>query len=469
MKQTIQFGTDGWRAVIGKEYTYYNVARVTEAVTRWMDDHHPGGTVVLGYDCRFSAHLFAREVAKVLAYRGYRVLLSPAFVSTPAVALGVVKHKAQLGIVLTASHNPPEYGGYKLKGGFGGPLPEREVKAIEALIPDELPYNPENIQFAEWVENGKVEMVDLEKEYIDHARANFDLDAIAASPFKLAFDAMYGSGQRVVSALLPAVETLHCEHNPTFKGVSPEPIAKNLAEFQRFVTDRSIDCGLATDGDADRIALIDSDGTFIDAHHIILMLIHYLKHYRNMTGDVVTGVSSSNKIARLSEHYGLHLDIVKIGFKHTSELMRKKDILVGGEESGGIAVKGHIPERDGIWMGLMIWEFMAKSGKSLKSIIEEIYDLVGTFAFERRDLRLPESEKQRVVAACEANEYDAFGSYKVINVDRTDGFKFNLSEDSWVMIRPSGTEPVLRMYSEGKDAAEATSILDAALATVEIT
>lgn len=466
MKDTIKFGTDGWRAVIAREYTFCNVARVTEGVVRWLDNYHPDGKVVLGYDCRFSAHLFAQQVAVLLADSGYKVYLSTDFVSTPAVALGVVNLKASLGIVLTASHNPPEYGGYKLKGDFGGPLPEEEVQNIESLIPDTPRNGYDTLGFDALIEKGMIEMYDLEAMYVEHARANFDLEAIANSPFQFAFDAMYGSGQRVMAKLLPEVKSLHCEHNPTFHGISPEPIARNLKEFQQFVADRPIDCGLATDGDADRIALVDADGTFIDAHHIILLLIHYLHHYKQMTGDVVTAVSSSNKIAELCALYGLHLDIVKIGFKHTSEIMRKRDILVGGEESGGIAVKGHIPERDGIWMGLIVWEYMAKSGKSLRKIIDEVYDLVGKFAFERRDLRLPQDEKERIVAQCENDAFTDFGKYMVKQVDRTDGFKYILSNHSWVMIRPSGTEPVLRIYAESRDAESAREIIETTIRTI---
>lgn len=459
--QHIKFGTDGWRAVIGKTYTFHNVHRVTEGVASWLNSKYPEATVVLGYDCRFNAALFADEVAKVLAHHGFKVLLADKFVSTPAVALGVVKYNAQLGIVLTASHNPPEYGGYKLKGDFGGPLPEPQVKEIEALIPETLSADPDAISLQELMAAEQVQKTDLEKLYLDHVRQNFDLDAIASSPFKFGFDAMYGSGQRIIPAILPDVKTLHCDYNPSFKGISPEPISRNLQEFEQFVPQQQLDCGLATDGDADRIALVDADGRFIDAHHVILILIHYLHHYKKMKGDVVTAVSSSNKIAKLCDHYGLNLDIVKIGFKYTSELMRVKDILVGGEESGGIAVKGHIPERDGIWMGLVIWEFMAKSGKSLREIIDEIYAIVGSFAFERRDLRLPEEEKRRIVAHCEAGDYTSFGGYQVQHVDRTDGFKYIISEDSWVMIRPSGTEPVLRTYAEAADQDSAIQLLDA--------
>lgn len=469
MTDKIRFGTDGWRAVIADTYTFENVHRVTSAVSSWLraKSASESARVVLGYDCRFSARLFAREVAKHLAHSGHEVLLSPDFVSTPAVSLAVVEEQADLGIVLTASHNPPEYGGYKLKGNFGGPLPEPDVKAIEALIPPSVDFDWRTLDFDPFLEAGQIREVDLEKAYLSRVKEHFDLGAIARSPFKFGFDAMYGAGQRIVSRILPDVATLHCTYNPSFGGTPPEPIARNLLEFQSFVPQQQIDCGLVTDGDADRIALVDADGSFIDAHHIILILIHYLHHYKKMTGDVVTAVSSTNKIAALCERYGLGLDIVKIGFKHTSEIMREKDILVGGEESGGIAVKGHIPERDGIWMGLIIWEFMAKTGKSLRAIIDEVYALVGSFAFVRNDLRLAPDEKERVVAACERDAYMRFGSHTVQSIDKTDGFKFILDPQTWVMIRPSGTEPVLRIYAEAPSQAAAEALVRDARATIK--
>jgi len=466
MTTAIKFGTDGWRAVIGKEYTFYNVARVSEAVSIWLNKLKPEATVVMGYDCRFNGKLFAQIAAQVLANHGIKVLLAPEFASTPMVAFGVVKLKADLGIVITASHNPPEYNGYKLKGYFGGPLPQPDIDAVQSLIPEVLNYDPNQFNFENVLKPGMVEYVDIEELYLTHVRASFDLEAIANSPFKFAFDAMYGSGQNVVSALLPKVDCLHCEYNPSFKGIPPEPLARNLTEFQEFVITNKIDCGLATDGDADRIALIDSEGNFIDAHHIILILIHYLKHYKNLEGDVVTAVSSSVKIEQLCKYYGLELDVVKIGFKYTSELMRIKDILVGGEESGGIAVKGHIPERDGIWIGLVIWEFMAKSGKTLRQIIEEIYAIVGPFAFERRDLRLSEDQKNRIVAKCESGDFTGFGDYKVISTNTLDGFKYSLSQSEWVMIRPSGTEPVLRIYAEAANVETAKNIIENTLETI---
>jgi phosphomannomutase len=221
----------------------------------------------------------------------------------------------------------------------------------------------------------------------------------------------------------------------------------------------NIDCGLATDGDADRIGLFDSKGNFVDSHHIILLLIHYLVKYKGYSGKVCTAFSSSVKVKKLCAHYGLELETVKIGFKYIAGIMINEDVLLGGEESGGIAIKGHIPERDGIWMGLVIWEFMAKSGKKLEELIKEVYDIVGPFSFDRNDVHLPEAVKQEIISKCRNREFKNFGPYPIQNVDDLDGYKHFIDENSWVMIRPSGTEPLLRIYAEAATIGEVESIL----------
>lgn len=452
----IKFGTDGWRAIIAKDFTVENVARVTEATAKWLKAKN-AKSVVVGHDCRFAGELFADAAAKVLNHYGIKVYLAKGFVSTPMVSLGTVKKGADLGIILTASHNPPSYNGYKLKGSYGGPLLPEQVQEIEDIIADKCDLNLEYTL----KENELLEYIDLETMYCNHAEENFDLDAIRNSGLSLAYDAMYGAGQNVLRRLLPDITFLHCEHNPGFDGQAPEPIHKNLLEFSEMIrmAEGGIDCGLATDGDADRIGLYDNDGNFVDSHHIILLLIHYLKKYKGMNGKVCTAFSTTVKIKNMCQHYNLPLDVVKIGFKYICGIMLQEDVLVGGEESGGIAIKGHIPERDGIWMGLTIWEFMAKSGKSLKELIQEVYDITGTFWFERSDMHLAEELKNKIVAHCKAGEYKAFGKYKVERVDDLDGWKFFFDDNTWLMIRASGTEPVLRTYAEGRDKETAFDIL----------
>jgi phosphomannomutase len=245
-------------------------------------------------------------------------------------------------------------------------------------------------------------------------------------------------------------------------GQAPEPIARNLGNLSFAIkTAGDISLGIANDGDADRIGLYDDLGNFIDSHHILLILVHYLHKYKGQTGKVIITFSVTDKVKRLCEHYGLDYQVTKIGFKYIAEIMETEDVLVGGEESGGIAVKGHIPERDGIWCGLLILEFMASTGKGIREIIQEIYDIVGTFATDRLDLHLSEEQKTDIIAKCQSKAYTKFGSYNVGSIETLDGYKFNLSENDWVMIRPSGTEPVLRIYAQAPTAAAAKAILEA--------
>jgi phosphomannomutase len=296
--------------------------------------------------------------------------------------------------------------------------------------------------------------------YVKHAEANFDLESIRNSNLNFAYDAMYGAGQNVMRLILPDVDRLHCDYNPGFHGQAPEPIHKNLQEFSDMIRiSGDIACGLATDGDADRIGLYDSSGKFIDSHHIILLLINYLHQYKEMTGKVIYTFSCSQKIKKLCEHFGLEYEVKKIGFKYICEDMITQDVLVGGEESGGIAIKGHIPERDGIWMGLALWEFMVKTGRSIEELIEEVYAIVGSFAVERLDLHLAEEKKQAIIARCKAGDYKTFGDLKVESVEDLDGYKFHLGNEEWVMLRPSGTEPVLRVYSEASTSQRSFDIL----------
>lgn len=456
MAQKIKFGTDGWRAIIAEDYTVENVARVSIATAKWLKENFENPSVVIGHDCRYAGELFVQTAVKVFISEGISVKMAVGFVSTPMVSLAAVKLKCSLGVVITASHNPPSYNGYKLKSHHGGPLSPEKVQEIEDIIPETNAVDLKAVS----LESPLIEVVDLETMYVDHAKANFDIEAIEKSGLNLAYDAMYGAGQNALKRILPNTHFLHCEYNPSFMGQAPEPIAKNLKELEAFIKERGdIDCALATDGDADRIGLYNGAGEFIDSHHIILLLIHYLKKYKNMDGKVATAFSTTPRVGKMAEHYGLENEVVKIGFKYIAGIMVEEDVLVGGEESGGIATKGHIPERDGIWMGLIIWEFMAKSGKSLDDLISEVYEIVGPFKFERNDLHITDELKHEIIANCKDNKYQNFGEYKVREVGTIDGFKFFFDDDRWVMIRPSGTEPVLRTYAEAPTLDEVRKIL----------
>jgi phosphomannomutase len=465
----IKFGTDGWRAIIANDFTVENVARVSEATANWLLKKIKNPSVIVGHDCRFGGELFAETVARVMGAKGVKILLAKDFVSTPMISLGAVQNKCDLGIIITASHNPPSYNGFKLKGSYGGPLQPGNVQEIEDMIPDKCSVSFANISIEDLKNKQLLEYIDIEKAYIDHVEKHFDLNAIRNSNLVLAYDAMYGSGQTVMKKLFPDILHLHCDYNPGFMGQAPEPIHKNLLEFSKLIKEKgNIDCGLVTDGDADRIGMYDGNGNFIDSHHIILLLIHYLVKYKGMTGKVCTAFSTTPKVEKLCKHYGLPIETVKIGFKYICEIMINEDVLLGGEESGGIAIKNHIPERDGIWMGLVIWEFMAKSGKKLNELIAEIYEIVGAFSFERNDMHLKEEVKAKIVENTAKNAYHAFGKYKVKRIESIDGYKYFFDDynSEWLLIRASGTEPVLRTYAESSTKEGAFEILKAAEETL---
>ena len=461
MSEVIKFGTDGWRAVIGDQYTVNNVARVSDAVSKWLKNQNiQSPSIIIGYDCRFNGELFMNTAIQVFLQHGIKVIMSNNFASTPMVSLGAAVHKTALGVVITASHNPPSYNGYKLKAGYGGPLSPEKVQEVQDLIPNEVSPDFKSIDLEGAKASGALKVVDLETEYVEHLKKNFDIAAIKNADMRLAFDAMYGAGQNVIKRILPGIKFLHCDYNPSFKGQAPEPISKNLQELEQFIkTSKSIDCALAVDGDADRIGLYNGKGEFVDSHHIILLLIHYLVKYKKMNGKVVTAFSCTPRIEKMCKHYKLDHQTVKIGFKHIAGIMVEEDVLLGGEESGGIATKGHIPERDGIWMGMIIWEYMAKSGKSLDELIEEVYEIVSPFKFERSDLHIDEHLKQEIITNCKNGTYTSFGPYVVEKVETIDGFKFFFPNERWVMIRPSGTEPVLRVYAEAENLNKVREIL----------
>ena len=445
----IKFGTDGWRAIIADTYTVENVCRVARATAEWVKAKSEEPSIVLGYDCRFGGYMFAETVIDIMAEEGVKVFFDKNFVSTPMISLAAYKLNSTAGVILTASHNPPSYNGYKLKSNYGGPTIPAEIQKVEDLIPESV----ERVKhtFEELEKQGLLEFQDFEEMYYNHVVANFDMEVISNSKFTLAYDAMYGAGQRILPRLLPNAATLHCEYNPSFMGQAPEPIHKNLLEFSELIKNNDhLSIGLANDGDADRIGLYNSAGKFVDAHHILLLLIHILHTYKKMTGKVVIAFSVSPKIKKMCEAYGIEVQVTPIGFKHIAEIMIKDDVLVGGEESGGIAVKGHIPERDGIWDGLVILEHMAKTNTSIEELIEEVYEVVGPFSYNRNDLHLAESKKQEIIANCKADKYSSFGKFNIEEVETIDGFKYHLGNERNVMIRPSGTEPVLRVYAEAE-------------------
>ena len=456
----IKFGTDGWRDIIAENFTTENVRRVAYASAEWLNSSELPKKIVLGHDCRFAGNMFAREAAAVFAAHGIDVVMSKEFVSTPMISLAAKRLNVGLGIIITASHNPPSYNGFKIKAAYGGPATPSTVEEIENLIPD-LAITPE-YDFYHFVTSGRISFADFEFMYLEHCKNSFDMNVLQGVWKNLVYDAMHGAGRNVIPALFPDATVLHGDNNPGFEGRAPEPILKNLPEMAELIpTSEDYKFGLATDGDADRIGFFDEKGRFVDSHHLILLLIEYLTDYKGYTGKVVKSFSVTDKVSKLCELKGLETITTKIGFKYICEYMVTDDVLIGAEESGGIAIKGHIPERDGIWMGLVLMEYAAKTGKTVSQLIDAVYEKVGSFDVERYDLHLNNESKKDIINKCQENSYNSFGSYKIIRTESVDGFKFHLEDGSWVMIRPSGTEPVLRVYAESKNSESAFDILNA--------
>ncbi|HPA35595.1 MAG TPA: hypothetical protein PLA16_04470 [Chitinophagales bacterium] len=464
----IKFGTDGWRAIIAQEFTTDNVARVAHATGLWVKSISSSPAITIGHDCRFGGPLFTEVTIKVLCGLGVKVYAHKGICSTPMVSLGCRNLNTTAGVVITASHNPPSYNGFKLKSSFGGPTTPADIAKVEALIPESAAIPATSLE--ELAACGLLEYVDLETMYFNHVEQSFDMNAIRTCGMTFGYDAMYGAGQKITRRLLPShLVYLHCEENPGFHGQAPEPLHKNLLEFSELIKHSTdIEFGFANDGDADRIGCYDADGNFIDSHHIILLLIHYLHKYKGMTGKVVVSFTVSDKVKKMCKAYNLPCEVTQVGFKYICEIMVNEDVLVGGEESGGIAIKGHIPERDGVWMALVLMEFMAKTGKSIKELIAEVYEVVGSFDYDRYDLHISEEIKQKVIANCKADAYTHFGDYPVKRKETIDGWKYFLddSDSTWTMIRASGTEPVLRVYGEAQDRAAVIRLLDTVKATL---
>ena len=446
----ITFGTDGWRAIIADDYTLDNLDRVACATADWvLDEYGAGASIVLGHDTRFMGDVFADRVARRLAQAGVQVHLADGFVPTPAVSWGTLEWEADTGVVITASHNPPHYNGFKLKADFGGPAPPAMVNAVEERIPSvdvpvDLPTR------AELEANGAIQEIDLSARFMAALRQALDIDAIAESGLKIAHDPMFGAAQGLVTGLLgdAQVTTLHHEINPGFQGIPPEPIARNLKALGTLIRNKDLDVGLANDGDGDRIGMFDENGTYVTSHLILSLLVKYMYEQRGLTGTIVKTFSTTHMLDKMAEAYGLPLETMPIGFKHIAPKIAEGNVLVGGEESGGIAAKGHIPERDGVYIGLLIVEMMVKRGKSLSALVDELYDEFGPHHTYRDDLHISDAEKAAALKRLsEEGGLDTVNGDAVTELRTLDGYK-HITENGWLLVRPSGTEPVLRVYSE---------------------
>lgn len=463
MKQyQIKFGTDGWRALIAREFTVENVVRVGKGIAKWLKSNSisdAGPRIVIGYDTRFGGDLFTKSLAISLVQEGVQVMLDTHFTTTPMISLAANKLQCDLGIMFTASHNPPSYQGLKIKGNYGGPAFDSMVNEIVDLIPERVDL-PEEEAYNSLMSNALISEVDLDALYVETVKNRFDLEALKKDQKKYVFDAMNGSIQTFIQDIFPEMDCIRVDPDPTFKGVSPEPIERNLIALREALTEKNYDLGLAVDGDADRIGLMDSQGKVIDAHHIMLILVWYLVKYKGQKGKVVTGFSSTQKVKALCKALDLDLQIVKIGFKHSAIIMLDEDVLLAGEEAGGIATKGHIPERDGLWNILLIMEMLHDTGKSIDEILKEIEDEIGAFDYHRLDLAISRDKIDGITEQLKNNPPTKFGEKEVSLHENLDGNKFYFNDDEWLMFRASGTEPLLRIYAESTSKEKALELIE---------
>jgi alpha-D-glucose phosphate-specific phosphoglucomutase len=456
----IRFGTDGWRAVIADTFTFSNLRMIAQAVADSVNKQHSGKNppeVVVGYDTRFLSDRFAIETARVLAGNDIIAWLTRTDTPTPAVSYNVKHKKANAGIVITASHNPPRYNGFKLKAAYGGSATAEEC----ALVEDELVLmerearGPNIMDYQHALDQELIRRFDPSWVYYEHLATLVDLDKISQRELTIVADAMWGAGRGAFMSILSRsrchVSEIRGVLNPGFGGIHPEPIMRYLSDLVGAVQRSQADVGLATDGDADRIGAIDAQGNFIDPHHVFALALRHLVENKGQRGDVVKTVSTTLMIDNLADKYGLKLHETPVGFNHIADLMMRHDVLIGGEESGGISIRGHIPEGDGILMGLLLLEIMAEAQAPLHEIVADLQANYGPAHYSRRDVRLAHQvPKSRMVNMLVEAAPEQMNGERVTRCDTMDGVKFYMADHSWLLIRPSGTEPVLRIYAEAR-------------------
>lgn len=440
--------------MIGEEFTFENVRLVAQAIAEYLLDNHAAADapIVIGFDTRFLSDRFAIAVSEVLAGNGLKVCLSRADCPTPVVSYAVRALNAQAGMMVTASHNPPRYSGIKLKNASGASASESETKRVEEKL--RVVGTPKVLKYEDALKAGLITRTNFLPVYFKHIQELVNLQTIGEGQWRVVADPMYGAGRGYLRSILTAagceVLEIRGEMNPGFGGIHPEPIEKYLFALMAAVRDHHSDIGLATDGDADRIGAVDAGGVFIDPHFIFALTLRYLLDVRKMRGAVVKTVSTTQMINLLAAKYDLPLYETPVGFNHIADLMQEHDVLMGGEESGGITIRGHVPMGDGILMGLLLMEMMSHYGKGLAELVADLRAELGAFYYARRDLRTEPFSKKELVKRLKEDAPSRMAGLGVVSINDRDGVKYLFDDSSWLLIRPSGTEPVLRVYSEAR-------------------
>jgi phosphomannomutase len=467
----VKFGTDGWRGIIADDFTYANVRVAARAIAHYVLEHEDASAgVCIGYDTRFGSKSFARVVAEVLAGAGIPVALANKVTPTPELSFAVRERAAAGGVMITSSHNPAEWNGVKYKASYGGSGKPSIIAAIEGYLDKPLPDAPTP---------AAIEEVDFAPPYLAALEAFVDLEAIRTSGYKFLIDTMYGAGSGYIAGIfgragIPFAE-FRSENNPAFPGIHPEPILPHIAATQIEVVKQGCAAGLITDGDADRIGAVDEHGNLVDAHKIFTVLLQWLLERKRWPGDVTRAFNTTKMLDRIAAKYGRRLHEHGIGFKYVVDLMLEQEILIGGEESGGIGISRHLPERDGLLNSLLLANVMADEKKTLGELVAALQAEYGEHEYGRIDMHIDEALKQSAIQRARAGLTD-FAGLKVLRVETLDGIKFFLENpactgkpnaaETWLLLRASGTEPLLRVYCESCSVESVQAVLAAAKAFV---
>ena len=464
MQYKIQFGTDGWRGVIAEDYTFDNVRRATQGFASYLlEQDWQGRWVIVGHDKRFHSENFAAAAAEVLAANGLNVYLTDGATPTPVIAFAVVNKKACAAVNITASHNPPTDNGFKVRDPNGGAIDPEGLKKIEALIPDSVDAVT-RISLRDATRDGKVVIFDASDAYVDHIQKLVDLQPIKDAGFTVMVDAMWGNGAGWFTRLLSGGKTkiieIHNTRNPAFPEMKrPEPIRPNIDVGLKATVENHADILLITDGDADRCGIGDENGEFINQLRVYALLALYLLEVRGQRGDIVKTLSTTTMLNKLGKIYDVPVHETGVGFKYVAPKMIETNALIGGEESGGYAFRGNVPERDGILAGLYMLDFMVRTGKKPTELLQMLFDKVGAHYYDRVDTPFSGDRKSREQIILAANP-KTLGGLKVTELVTVDGFQFRLEDGGWLLIRFSGTEPILRIYCETTHQDKVKALLD---------
>lgn len=466
-KNPIKFGTDGWRAVIADEYTFENVRYCALGTAEYVKrEGNADKGLVVGYDTRFESDAFAAATAEVLAGNGVKVFLCETPAPTPVIGYAIQPHKAAGSIVITSSHNPAAYSGFKVRTEYAGAAPPEVLAQIEAQI--DACYGSEVAQMPldEAKAKGLVEMFDAKPPYLAHLAELVDIEAIKAAGLRIVVDPMFGAGAGYLRDLLAGGKTevheIRGEFNPGFPGMhNPEPIPRNLELTAAAVRDYKADAALCSDGDADRVGVIDDRGEFVNQLQTYALLAYYLLEVRGERGPMVKSVTTTSMIKKLGDLYGVDVYETAVGFKFLGPKMRETDALIAGEESGGFAFRGHIPERDGVLSALYVLDLMTRKGKGLPALIEKLFSKVGAHYYDRIDIAMTHEQRDRIAELLPTLEPKEIAGIPVEACDRTDGLRFVLPDGAWALIRLSGTEPLMRIYTEVREETQVRPVLDA--------